>query len=75
MSGPLVYNHENPHSLLIVSAGKTPPTCDEIVDLRHSACGHNNAQFEELGVIDGRWLHLAAWGRVRSGVGSTVYLL
>ena len=33
--------HENPHSLLIVSAGKTPPTCDEIVDLRHSACGHN----------------------------------
>ena len=35
--------HENPHSLLIVSAGKTPPTCDEIVDLRHSACGHNKA--------------------------------
>ena len=34
--------HENPHSLLIVSAGKTPPTCDEIVDLRPSACGHNN---------------------------------
>ena len=33
--------HENPHSLLIVSAGKTPPTCDEIVDLRPSACGHN----------------------------------
>ena len=39
VSGPLI--HENPHSLLIVSAGKTPPTCDEIVDLRHSACGHN----------------------------------
>ena len=30
------------YSLLIESAGKTPPTCDEIVDLRHSACGHNN---------------------------------
>ena len=29
------------HSLLIVSAGKTPPTCDEIVDLRPSACGHD----------------------------------
>ena len=29
-------------SFLIVSAGKTPPTCDEIVDLRHSACGHDN---------------------------------
>ena len=27
----------------------------------------HHAQFEELGVIDGRWLHLAAWGRVRSG--------
>ena len=26
-----------------------------------------NAQFEELGVIDGRRLHPAAWGRVRSG--------
>ena len=36
--------HENPHSLLIVSAGKTPPTCDEIVDLRHSACGHNECR-------------------------------
>ena len=33
---------QNSHSLLIRSAGKTPPTCDEIVDLRHSACGHNN---------------------------------
>ena len=32
---------QNSHTLLIVSAGKTPPTCDEIVDLRHSACGHN----------------------------------
>ena len=27
----------------------------------------NHAQFEELGVIDGRRLHPAAWGRVRSG--------
>ena len=33
---------QNSHSLLIRSAGKTPPTCDEIVDLRHSACGHNH---------------------------------
>ena len=32
---------QNSHTFLIVSAGKTPPTCDEIVDLRHSACGHN----------------------------------
>ena len=32
---------QNSHSFLIRSAGKTPPTCDEIVDLRHSACGHN----------------------------------
>ena len=45
VSGPLI--HENPHSLLIVSAGKTPPTCDEIVDLRHSACGHNKGHFEK----------------------------
>ena len=30
----------------------------------------HHAQFEELGVIDRRRLHSAAWGRVRSAVGS-----
>ena len=28
--------------LPVHSPGVKPPTCDEIVDLRHSACGHNN---------------------------------
>ena len=28
------------------------------------------SQFAELGVIDRRWLHSAAWGRMRGGVGS-----
>ena len=44
---------QNSHSLLIRSAGKTPPTCDEIVDLRHSACGHNNAESLPVGGLDG----------------------
>ena len=39
--------------MLIVSAGKTPPTCDETVDLRPIAFGHNNG-------VPNRFLNLRA---------------
>ena len=37
--------------------------------------GSIHAQFEELGVIDGRRLHPAAWGRVRGVAGRWVNLV
>ena len=56
------------NSISIQSKNESPPI--EMRPIRVDIESVHHAQFAELGVIDRRWLHSAAWGRMRGGVGS-----